>query len=188
MKKSLVIALFLGISIVQVITPLSMIVKREYVLKNGEQFKFKTAPVDPYDAFRGRYVALRIQGDELSASKGLELSSGQTVYAVINTDDQGFAKIVRLSIDTPRGEAYIQAKVKYIFGDKITLDLPIDRYYMEEKAAPAADRIYRQFAQRDKQDAYIIVRIKDGFAVVESLYVGGQKIEDAVKQGGVGAS
>ena len=138
MKKSLIIALFLSISIIQVITPLSMILKREYVLKNGEQFKFKTAPVDPYDAFRGRYVALRIQGDEISTQKELKLNNGQAIYAVINTDDQGFAKLVRVSIDRPHGEAYIQAKVKYAFGDKISLDLPIDRYYMDERAAPAA--------------------------------------------------
>ncbi|MDD5136646.1 MAG: hypothetical protein PHN63_04800, partial [Candidatus Omnitrophica bacterium] len=58
----------------------------------------------------------------------------------------------------------------------------IDRYYMEEKAAPAAERAYRQSAQRDTQDAYIIVRIKDGFAIIENLYVGGQKIEDAVRK------
>lgn len=51
---------------------------------------------------------------------------------------------------------------------------------MEEKAAPAAERVYRQFAQRNKQNAYIVVRIKDGFAVIEGLYAGGQKIEDAV--------
>ena len=181
MKKSLVIALFLSISIIQVITPLSMIVKREYVLKNGEQFKFKTAPVDPYDAFRGRYVALRIQGDEISVPKELRLDNGQAIYAVINIDDQGFANLTRVSVDKPHGEAYILAKVKYVSGDKVFLDLPIDRYYMEEKSAPAAERVYRQFAQRNKQDAYIVVRIKDGFAVIESLYVGGQKIEDAVR-------
>ena len=56
MKSKLIIGLFLGVSFIQIITPLSMIIKRESVLKNGGQFKFKTAPVDPYDAFRGRYV------------------------------------------------------------------------------------------------------------------------------------
>jgi uncharacterized membrane-anchored protein len=74
--------------------------------------------------------------------------------------------------------------VRYISGDKVYLDLPIDRYYMEEKAAPAAERVYRQHTQRDKQDAYVTVRVKDGFAVIEGLFVGGQKIEDAVRNYG----
>ncbi len=184
MKNKLIIGLFLCVSFAQILTPLSMITKREAVLKNGEQFKFKTAPFDPYDAFRGRYVALRLEEDKVSIPKGLKLDRGQTVYAQITVDEQGFAKLDVVSTSNPQGKPYIQAKVRYVSGDKVYLDLPIDRYYMEEKAAPAAERIYRKYSQRDKQDAYIVVRIKDGYAVIESLYVGGQRIEDAVRQEG----
>lgn len=42
--------------------------------------------------------------------------------------------------------------------------------------------MYQKHAQRGKQDAYVMVRIKDGFAVLESLYVGGRRIEDALRQ------
>ena len=184
MKMRLIIGLFLLVCIAQVVTPLSMIIKREAVLKNGEQFKFKTAPVDPYDAFRGRYVALRIAEDNIPDSQDVRLSSGQIVYAHIATDEQGFAKLVAVTLSKPRGVPYIQAKVRYVSEDKVLLDLPIDRYYMEEKSAPAAERAYRKYSRRDKQDAYVLVRIKDGFAVIESLYVAGQKIEELVKKEG----
>ena len=185
MKSKLIIGLFLAVSFIQIITPLSMIIKRESVLKNGGQFKFKTAPVDPYDAFRGRYVALKIEDNYVPAIKETKLSRGQTVYALINVDSQGFAKFTTVTTVRPSDKPYIQTritKMRHISQDKMYLDLPIDRYYMEEKAAPLAERIYQHYAQRGKQDAYIIVRIKDGFAVIESLYVGGQRIEDAVKQ------
>ena len=182
MKSRLIIGLFLGVSFIQIITPLSMIIKRESVLKNGGQFKFKTAPVDPYDAFRGRYVALEIEDNYVPAIKETKLSRGQTVYGLINIDSQGFAKFTTVTTVRPQGKSYIQTKVQYVSDDKVHLDLPIDRYYMEEKAAPMAERIYQHYVQRGKQDAYVIVRIKDGFAVIESLYVGGQRIEDAVKQ------
>jgi uncharacterized membrane-anchored protein len=183
MKNRLIIGLFFCVISIQIITPLSMIIRRESVLKNGEQFKFKTAPVDPYDAFRGRYVALRIEEDNVPAPKEPRLNHGQTVYALINTDEQGFAKFTAVTAAIkPQGKSYIQAKVRYVSADKVHLDLPIDRYYMEEKAAPEADRIYREHSARNKQDAYVTVRIKDGFAVIENLYVGGQRIEDAVKQ------
>jgi uncharacterized membrane-anchored protein len=159
-----------------------MIAKRESILKDGIQFKFKTAPLDPYDAFRGRYVALQIEEDYVPMIKGLRLNSGQNVYALIETDSEGFARLTNVTTSKPYEESYIQAKVRHIYGDKVYLDLPIDRYYMEEKAAPTAERIYFRHAQRDKQDAYVVLRIKDGFAVIESLYVGGQKIEDAVRK------
>lgn len=182
MKNRLIIGLFLCVSFIQIVTPLSMITKRETVLKNGEQFKFKTAPVDPYDAFRGRYVALRIEGDNVPVPKESKLKYGQTVYAIINTDEQGFAKFAAVTTDKPQGKSYIQAKVRYISGGKAYLDLSIDRYYMEEKAAPSAERIYRQYSQRGKEEAYVIIRVKDGFAVIENLYVRGQRIEDIVRQ------
>lgn len=182
MKNKLIIGLFCCIALIQIVTPLSMIIKRESVLKNGEQFKFKTAPVDPYDAFRGRYVALQIAGDDIPVSKGLRLINGQNVYAHVTTDEQGFAKLVAVSSSKPRGVSYIQTKVRYVYRDKVQLDLPIDRYYMEEKSAPTAERVYREYSRQGKQDAYVLVRIKDGFAVIESLYVGGKRIEDAVRE------
>lgn len=182
MKTRLIIVLFICLSIIQVITPLSMIAKREFVLKNGEQFKFKTVPIDPYDAFRGRYVALRIEENYVTAIKDLRLNNGQMVYALIDVDNQGFAKFTTITTSRPINKPYIQTKIWYFSGDKYYLDLPIDRYYMEEKSAPRAEQIYRQHSQRDKQDAYITVRIKDGFPVIENLFVGGQRIEDAIKQ------
>lgn len=183
MRNRLTIGLFLCVSFVQIITPFSMIIKRESVLKSGGQFKFKTAPVDPYDAFRGRYVALRLEENYVPAVKETKLNRGQTVYALIAVDSQGFAGFTAASAARPSDKPYIQTKVLHVSGDKVYLDLPIDRYYMEETAAPAAERMYQKHAQAPSaQDAYVVVRIKDGFAVIESLYVGAQTIEDALRQ------
>ena len=182
MKNRLIIGLFCCIALIQLITPLSMIIKRESVLKNGEQFKFKTAPVDPYDAFRGRYVALRIAEDNVSAPIGILLSNGQSICAHIAVDEQGFAKLTTVTTSKPQGVSYIQAKVMYVSANKVQLDLPIDRYYMEEKLAPAAEKAYREHNIRGKQDAYITVRIKSGDAVVENLYIAGKPILEFLKE------
>jgi len=182
MNRGLIIGLFLCLSFIQITTPLSMIIRRESVLKAGAQFKFKTTPVDPYDAFRGRYVALRLEENYVPAVKEIKLSRGRTVYALITIDSQDFARFTAVVTARPSDKPYIQTKVLYVTGDKVYLDLPIDRYYMEETSAPAAERIYQEHAQRGKQDAYVMVRIKDGFAVIESLYVGAQTIEDALRQ------
>ena len=101
MKTRLIIGLFLCVAFVQIITPLSMIAKRESILKDGIQFKFKTAPLDPYDAFRGRYVALQIEEDYVPMIKGLRLNSGQNVYALIETDSEGFARLTNVTTSKP---------------------------------------------------------------------------------------
>jgi uncharacterized membrane-anchored protein len=181
MRKELLIGLFSGLILLQIATPLSMIVKRESVLKNGMPFRFKTVPVDPYDAFRGRYVALRVEASKVIKPQGVNLKYGQKIYALIAVDEQGFAKISQITTRKPQGATYLPAKVLYFSKDEVTIDLPIDRYYMEEKAAPLAEKIYREHNRRGKQDAYVMARIKDGFVVIESLYVGGKRIEEVLK-------
>lgn len=47
--------------VIQLAVPAFMIVRREHALSMGRAFKFRTAPVDPYDAYRGRYVALNFE-------------------------------------------------------------------------------------------------------------------------------
>jgi uncharacterized membrane-anchored protein len=161
-----------------------MISRREIILTRGEQFKFRTAPVDPYDAFRGRYVALSIDKSFAPLSKGQKFRYGESVYALIGIDESGFAEITAVTDKRPEDQAYMLATVDY-YGSKVdvvNLDLPIDRYYMEENAAAQAENIYREFSSRGKQDAYVSVRILNGLAVIESLFVGGQRIEDAVRQ------
>lgn len=182
MSKKLIIGLFFGLILLQIVLPVSMIAKRESVLKNGVSFRFKTAPVDPYDAFRGRYVALGVEANKVVKPQGVDLRRGQKVYAQIVVDENGFAKISQITTQKPEGSTFLIAKVSYPSKNEVFLNLPIDRYYMEEKAAPRAEQIYRKHSGRDKQDAYVIVKIKDGFAVIEGLYVGGQRIEEILKQ------
>ncbi len=182
MREELIIGLFSGLILVQIAAPLSMIVKRESVLKNGVSFRFKTAPVDPYDAFRGRYVALGVEANKAVKPQGIDLRSGQKVYVQIIVDENGYAKMSQVTTQKPKDPAFLTAKVSYLSGNNVFLNLPIDRYYMEEKAAPQAEQIYRKHSRRDKQDAYVVVKIKDGFAVIEGLYVGGQRIEEVLKQ------
>jgi uncharacterized membrane-anchored protein len=181
MKKELVVGLFAGLIAVQIGLPVSMIAKRESTLRDGAIFRFKTAPVDPYDAFRGRYVAIRAEINKVKKPEGMNLKYGQKVYAQLTVDEKGFAQVSQIAMQKPKDSAYLTASVTYPTGNDIGLNLPIDRYYMEEKAAPRAEQAYREHSRRDKQDAYVVVRVKDGFAVIEGLYVGDQRIEDAVR-------
>src|SRR5205085_8475834 len=52
---------FVLVALAQLAAPGSLIWKRENTLRKGSVWKFRTAPVDPVDAFRGRYVALQFE-------------------------------------------------------------------------------------------------------------------------------
>lgn len=181
-KQAIVFLLFLVLAFLQVAAPFVLIRKHEAILKEGKTFKFRTAPVDPFDAFRGRYVALRLEQDKVLMPEGMDLESGEKICANITTGEDGFARISGLSKYPPIGLSYMKAKIRYISGKDVFLDLPIDRYYMEEKAAKLAETVYRAHSRPEKRDAYVLVRIKDGDAAIDKLYIGEKPIEELVRE------
>ncbi len=58
------IALFGAVALLQIGVAGSMVWQHATTLTAGRVWKFRTAPVDPVDAFRGRYVALRFAAEE----------------------------------------------------------------------------------------------------------------------------
>jgi uncharacterized membrane-anchored protein len=185
MKKKIIIILFIAFAIVQLSVPLSMIVSREIVLKQGKIYKFKTKPIDPYDAFRGRYVTVSLQNIIIIPANSA-LAENQTVYALISIDTNGYSTISGIQT-FPYGTDFVRAAINYIekaqWNEKypagsqyLSLDLPFDRYYIDEEKAYKAEDIYRRHSRGTNADAYITVRILNGEAVLEELYVDGKPI------------
>ena len=133
--------LFLALCLVQLAIPLSMAYRYERTLRQGTLYRFRTEPFDPVDAFRGRYVAIRLQ---LVAPVDLPHSGyGSEVYATLGTDARGFATVRALSERPPASGDWLQGRLGVQpLGSRI--ELPFDRYYMEEGKAPEADRIWSE--------------------------------------------
>ena len=62
-KKYIFLMLFIILAIIQLSIPAYMSLSREINLGKGTLYKIRTGPVDPYDIFRGRYVALSTRLD-----------------------------------------------------------------------------------------------------------------------------
>ncbi|HVM62471.1 MAG TPA: GDYXXLXY domain-containing protein [Verrucomicrobiae bacterium] len=169
---------FAVVALAQLAVPAWMIVSHEQTLAAGEVFKFHTAPVDPYDAFRGRYVRLQIDQNSLPMPAGVEWKRGQKVFALIETGTNGFARLTELRATPPVDKPYLAVRVSYISGQTAWLDVPLDRFYMEESLAPAAEKAYREHSRVAQHDAYITVRIRDGSPVIENLWIDGTPIRD----------
>ncbi len=166
----------------QLAVPAYAIIRHERVLRTGETFKFRMAPVDPYDAFRGRYIALRFEQHCAKLAPGAAVPAGE-IDVPVETGADGFAQ---LGVTGSAGErqAYLRLRARYPCPNVngVEVELPFDRFYMKEDIAPLAERLYRERANEAQRDAYATVRIGDGIGVIENVYVEGRPIGEVVRE------
>lgn len=184
MKRTTLMALFLLLVVVQLSVPASMIHKRQTTLQEGEAYKFRVGPVDPYDPFLGRYLVLNLEAANFEKWQGEDLHKGQVVYAVLERDRDGFARIRDVSLDAPGTRDYLRVRVEWQADKHVRLALPFSRYYLEEQAAQNAWRIQPN-ARRQPVRAHILVKVRKGFAVLEELYFEDQPIMEYMRERGL---
>jgi len=179
-NKKWLFGLFITVAVLQVAMPLYMAWRWEDVLQTGRQFYWQTAPVDPYDAFKGRYVELRFKENSAPISDNTELTAEQMVYASVAENMEGNAYISGVSVTCPETGYYVKAKAYGNGRNTVHVSLPFTRYYLPEDLAPAAEAAYRESA--GKQTSVAVVRIKDGYGVIEQLYIGDKTLLEFLQQ------
>ncbi|MCE3227662.1 MAG: hypothetical protein K0S32_2213 [Bacteroidetes bacterium] len=183
--KKLVIALFVLVCLVQLAVPSKMIMDQENVLQAGKEYKFRTAPVDPYDPFRGKYVTLSFEANRYTLANDTTWEKAQDVYVLLGTDSAGYAIIseVRHEAPTETGVDYVLAKVNSAYSDQLNIDYPFERFYMEENKAPEAEKRYREANRRNntQQEAYAVVYVKEGEAALKDVMIDGVSLRDLAK-------
>ena len=174
MNARMIFGLFVTVAVVQLAVPVSQIWRHEDVLATGHAYKFRTPPVDPSDAFRGRYVALQFAGTAAPVRLGDKLEYRQRAYVRLGEGADGFAQFKELSAAPPATGDYLRVNFPYGSSTNMTFSLPFDRFYMEESAAPRAESAYREFGNRrghTNDQTYVMVRVKGGRAVIENLFI-----------------
>lgn len=177
--KKLPLAIFLLVAVAQIFVPASMIWKRQRTLREGRLWKFRTAPVDPVDAMRGRYLALRFEAEEFSYSEKLPYS--KTVYVKLKEDSDGFAAVDQASETPTEGDDVVQAESFGSYEQKGRVKFSFDRLWVTEANAPAAEKAYAEHSRREKIDAYATVRVFQGDAGIEELYIAGQPLREYLR-------
>src|SRR6478735_1286441 len=113
------LVVFIVVAAVQVAVPGSLVWKREHTLREGTVWKFRTAPVDPIDAFRGRYVALKFDAETQEISPPADTHYHQTVYVTLRQNADGYAEIDQVFGAKPAGNDFFKAQL-----NGKTIDLP----------------------------------------------------------------
>ena len=184
-NQKLLFPVFILVSLVQLSVPAKMIWDREKVLETGMEFRFRTAPIDPNDPFRGKYIILGYEETMVQVANERDWMRGENVYVHLTTDNQGFAKIKSVSKEEPTGnQDYLKAKVGFITengSNKLTVEYPFDRYYMEESKAYQAELTYRQSQQDTSKITYALVSVKNGESVLKDVLIDGVSIREIVK-------
>ena len=176
------LALWIVLAVAQLAVPAWMIVGEERVLRDGHQLKLLTRPVDPADIFRGRYVALGFVVEQVPR----ELVRGQfdpedVAYLELRQNPEGFGEIVALHKEKPDAPLVLKTTIGLVTPETVTVQLPFDRYYMDENAAPEAEAVYRA-RNAGPSDAWVTVRVLGGRAVLEELYIGGKPVRDFLRE------
>ncbi len=185
MKKTYrLLLLFILLAIVQLYVPAKMILDREEVLTSGVEYKFKTIPVDPNDPFRGKYVSLKFEAATYQDQTDKSWVIGEDVYVILTRDSKGFAKIESLSRGIPQHEGdYFKSMIRYIDTKKsIDLKFPFNRFYMEEKKAKMAEKVYRKSQLNTDKETYALVILKNGESVLKDVLIDGKSIKDIVSK------
>ena len=107
------ISLFALVVVAQIAGPASLIAKHELTLRHGTRWKFRTAPVDPYDAFRGRYVALGFSENKVPIAPGAKIEADMDAYAVLGTDTNGFARLDMLRKSPSSDKPFLKVHVTW---------------------------------------------------------------------------
>jgi uncharacterized membrane-anchored protein len=185
MSAPVKIAILVVLCLAQLAAAGSSIVKYETTLRSGALYRIRSIPIDPADAFRGRYVAVSpsitipAPIDAETERLLLRIQSGERGYVVLATDDEGFARVAQgddLAIASawPQWTATAQDATRTGY----TINFSFDRYYMNEQAAPEAENQFRAAARRNSASrAWLTVRVRNGAGVIEGLFVDGVPIE-----------
>ena len=180
--KKLLFPAFILIVIVQLYIPAKMVFGREDILKTGTEYKFRTAPMDPNDPFRGKYIELDYSASTFNIEEGEEWENDENIFILLTTDEKGFAKIKSVSRQKPeKTTEFTNGKVVRTITRKpkmLIIQYPFDRYYMEEYKAPDAEKAFRESQRNNKEEAYALVNIKNGESVLKDVLIGGISIKE----------
>ena len=184
-SKKIILIAFILVALVQIYVPAKIILDRAIVLSSGKEFKFKTAPIDPSDPFRGKYINLNFNENTVEIQNKENWARGETVFVLLTTDNNGFAKIKSVSKVKPLdNQDFLKAKVDYVIydGSKLSIEYPFDRFYMEESKAYDAELTYKRALPDTSQVTYALVNIKNGESVLKDVMINGISIREIVKQ------
>jgi hypothetical protein len=108
------------------------------------------------------------------------------LYLSLGKDSLGFVRFPKASNEAPVSGEYLQVDVADVYGGEngcatARLNFHFDRWYMNEERAPKAEKEVAAALTREGTRCWLAVRIRDGKAVAEELFVNDTALADWMK-------
>jgi hypothetical protein len=178
-------------SLAQWLVPLVGVWQHERIIARGVAVRFECGAPDPYDPFRGRFLAVRPAETMVLAPEGMPNRADGAdrvmvpVWATLVADEHGLSHIQTLSLEPVSGPTVIRLgarlSVETDGAKMVMISWPLDRFYLNERLAPDADRLVAERLGRGKPPVAEI-RLLDGQAVLTDILLYGVSIRETVKQ------
>jgi uncharacterized membrane-anchored protein len=203
MKKSYYIAgmLLLALSIiVAFLVPIIQIIKYQDILNNGIAVKVRLNGFDPYDAFKGRFVAIDLNFGSYQLPEPMtqdqffpkneqhnKYKSKYPVNIILNKDNDGFASIKKISFNCEgsysdneivmrgtqsRWQVTYEYKNAFLSNGKIVAITPATHINRFYMNEFLAPRAEQLLRDNKvRENAYAIIKIKNKIPVIENIYI-----------------
>lgn len=187
-SKKILLALFLLAVAAGVFYPISKIISYEFPTSPPTVVRFHVTLYDPYDPFRGRYVQLRVPSQRVTVNEKREYARNNG-YAVLEKDEDGFAVVVDL-LDKPepgktamRIQSIWRSYYDDTAGHTYEVSFPLDRFYMNEKLAPEAERVVAEAIKAGGAGCALLVNVyANGNSTIKDLLIGDTPIHEFLKK------
>lgn len=181
-KKILLIGLIIVLA-AQLLVPVGLIIRWNSVLEEGKIYKFRTAPADPSDPFRGAYIQLQFSQNHWDILTGSRENRSRRIYVWLEEDSAGFAAIRKVTYDQPGDTAdYVSAFIDHEYTDaekrrQIRIRYSFDQYFLPAEKAERAEQRYFAAVSDSASVVYAQVRVKSGTGILESVMIDGTPLE-----------
>jgi uncharacterized membrane-anchored protein len=165
-----------------------LILDQERIVWQGTEYRFLSRPIDPHDPFRGKYIVLDFAAESFQVGPRQswlqKYARNELAYASLSTNDQGFAELTDLSPTPPEGDYLPVTVTRYHTDGSVWVDLPFDRYYLEESKAQPAEALLREAEEADSLRCYAKVKVLQGRSTLTRVMVDEIPIEDYLRKRG----
>jgi len=169
----------------QWLLPLWGVWRHERVIARGTVVRIECGAPDPYDPLRGRYLAVRPLESGFAPPEGMPEGERVPVWATLAVGADGLARIESLTLEPVSGPTVVQLAARSPRSDRnreaVIIEWPFDRFYLNERLAPDADRL---LAERLAEDTRPVAEVclLEGRAVLTDVLIDGVSIREIVGQ------
>ncbi|MEH7073077.1 GDYXXLXY domain-containing protein [Neobacillus drentensis] len=157
---------------VPVLILLGLCVKPLYTLLTGEEMILQTKPVDPSDLFRGDYVTLRYEAEEVpkklveqSVLTRLQKRGGEFEVYILMEKKNGVHTPIKVTLTKPDKGEFLNGTISYIDKDNLGQEIAyieygLDNYYVEDNTGTEWE------TASTKGEILAKIKVTNGYAIL----------------------